>query len=307
MPRRQPFTALCQHAANLARPALADLHTHTLASDGEFTASQIVAFAVQAGLKAVAITDHDTTAGFAEAEAAIRANRSPIELIPGVELSTFWDDREYHLLAYFVRPDVAFQEMLRQLQEARERRFQQFRQLLRERGLSLIESNWDHLAVSTPSLGRRHVARELVRAGVVRRLHDAFRHFVLPLSGQVDRLRVISLRDALDRVRAAGGVASLAHPSAEFSRDQLTVLRDWGLGGVEVQFPAVTYSRSLELRAWAGELGLGCTGGSDCHGPERRVGCRTIPMHDLLRFRQSATSAGCAGGGDRTPSVELRN
>lgn len=291
MPRRQPFTALCQQAGALARPALADLHTHTTASDGDFTPSQVVAFAAQAGLKAVAITDHDTTAGHAEAEAAGRENRSAVELVRGVEISTFCENREYHLLAYDVRPSDDFQHLLQRLQAARKHRFEAYLSLLEGEGHALDSALRERLS-HTPSLGRRHVARLLVQSHIARSHHDAFRRFLLPLASRVERLRVVTVADAITQVHLAGGVASLAHPSPELTFEELARLRGVGLDAVEVAYPAATYSRSQELRSWATTLGLACTGGSDCHGPERRVGSTAVPMHDLLRLRQSAASAG---------------
>lgn len=298
MPRRQPFTALCQQAASLARPDLADLHTHTTASDGEFTPSQVVAFAAQAGLKAVAITDHDTLAGFAEAEAVVRDSSRPIELIRGVELSAFNENRDHHILAYDVRPNDDFLTVLQRLQQARTSRFNEYLLLLEHDGHSPDAAMREQLS-RTPSLGRRHVAKLLVRSGIARSHHDAFRRFLLPLSSRVEPLRVVTVVDAIAHVHAAGGVTSLAHPSPDMAFAELAKLRAMGLDAVEVVFPAVTYSRSRELRVWAAVLGLACTGGSDCHGPERRVGSKAISMHDLLRLRQSATFDGCsepAGG-----------
>src|SRR5690349_11575341 len=102
MPRGQPFTALCQLAARLGQPRAADLHVHTTASDGDYTPPQVVMFARQARLAAVAVTDHDTLAGVAE---AIEAARGAVEVIPGVEMSAEFAGREVHVLGYFVRPD----------------------------------------------------------------------------------------------------------------------------------------------------------------------------------------------------------
>src|SRR5207237_290523 len=116
MPRRSPFTALCRDLARLARPRRADLHVHTAASDGEFTPSQVVALARQANLAAVAVTDHDTLAAVDETRAAAgdqearspkASEASPLEIIPGVEITADFNGREVHLLGYFVRTDYA--------------------------------------------------------------------------------------------------------------------------------------------------------------------------------------------------------
>src|SRR5438876_6270372 len=112
MPRGQPFTLLCQTAAKLAQPSRVDLHAHTTASDGDYTPSQLVAHARNAGLAAIAITDHDTTAGLEEARGtALSFAAKKIEVIAGVEISTHHAGGDYHLLVYL------FDETAPQLQE----------------------------------------------------------------------------------------------------------------------------------------------------------------------------------------------
>src|SRR3954470_16148199 len=106
MPRSSPFTQLWSRLAVLNGPRRADLHVHTTASDGEYTPSQVVALARQAGLCAVAITDHDTLAGYAEAREAASGFKHPeLEVVPAVEITTEFSGREFHLLGYFVQPD----------------------------------------------------------------------------------------------------------------------------------------------------------------------------------------------------------
>src|SRR5437763_1513585 len=103
MPARQPFTILCQAAAGLRSLDRADLHVHTLHSDGAYTPAQVVELAQRSGLAAVAITDHDTLDGVAPAQTAARP--LTVEIVPGVEISAERDGHEFHLLGYFVRPD----------------------------------------------------------------------------------------------------------------------------------------------------------------------------------------------------------
>jgi hypothetical protein len=306
MPRRQPFTALCRQAAALARPDVVDLHVHTSASDGDYTASQIVAFAAQARLKAVAITDHDTTAGVALARAACRENGYGIEIVPGVEITTHQGNRDYHLLAYFTEEDAAFQGMLEHLQSCRRTRFQTYLDRLAGQGRAIPTPAVDAVRARSPSLGRRHLADLLMATGHVRSRHDAFRRFLIPLAAHVPKLREVAISEVIARVHAAGGVTSLAHPSAEMTFDELVQLRDLGLDAVEVAFPAATYTRTLELRRWAGELGLGSSGGSDCHGPDSRVGSRTVSIDDLSRLRRSAGLTRCTSRADGTLSARVR-
>lgn len=292
MPRRQPFTRLCQLAASLANPSRADLHVHSTASDGDFTPSQVVAFAERAGLTAVALTDHDTLGGHAEARDAIRANRFKVELVTGIEISTFHGDRDLHLLAYDFQVTDAIRDLIRDLQAARRTRFVQFGELLAGQGTSVPRESMERLMNQPVSLGRRHLASLLVETGIVARRFDAFRRFLSPLARQVEPLRTIAFEDVISVVLAAGGFTSLAHPSDNVGIDELAELRDCGLDAVEVAFPAAALSRTRILRDWAGALGLGTTGGSDSHGPDRAIGGRTIPMNELDHLRRKAGSGG---------------
>ncbi|MBX3399581.1 MAG: PHP domain-containing protein [Gemmataceae bacterium] len=287
MPRRSPFTHLCRQAFALADPDKADLHVHSTASDGAHTPSQVVAFAAQAKLKAVALTDHDSIAGWSEARTAIDDNGFAIVFIPGVEISTIHESRDCHLLAYDAAPTTELTAFLAAIQAARRARFLQFIDRLRGEGIALSDSAIERLLVSGTSLGRRHVATLLVEAGVVRRRFEAFRRHLHRVGPSVPRLAAALIGDAIAVVRAAGGWTCLAHPPEDMTFEALAGLKEIGVDAVEVEFPAATRARSNRLREWAGALGMGCGGGSDCHGDERRLGARSIPMrdvHDLRRF-----------------------
>ncbi len=288
MPRRSPFTQLCRLASQLADPDRADLHVHSVASDGAHTPSQVVAFAIQAKLKAVALTDHDTIGGWNEARAAIRDNCFALEFIPGVEISTTHDSRDWHLLAYDAAPTDELLAMLTGLQAERRTRFLRFVDHLRADGLAMDVASIERLLASGASLGRRHVATLLVESGTVCRRFEAFRRHLHRVGLSVPRLNAANLANAIAVVRAAGGWTCLAHPPESTTLDELAALHTIGVDAVEVEFPAATRSRSLRLREWAGALGMGCGGGSDCHGDDRRLGARSIPMRDVHDLRRLA-------------------
>src|SRR5437870_1828670 len=135
MPARQPFTALCQAGSRRRTTGRADLHLHSTHSDGNYTPAQLLDLARRSGLAAVALTDHDTLAGVAEAEAA--AAGSGVAVVPGVEISAEYQGRELHLLGYFVRAgDEPLRAALRRLREHRERRFWEIVERLRGCGVS---------------------------------------------------------------------------------------------------------------------------------------------------------------------------
>jgi predicted metal-dependent phosphoesterase TrpH len=254
----------------------------------------VVELARRSGLAAVAITDHDTVSAVAEAQTAAGTH---LEVVAGVEISAVYRDREFHLLGYFVTAeDGPLLAALQRLRQHRAGRFQEMVQRLRSCGVELSEEAL-RPALASSSLGRRHLAELLVqarRAGSVREAFSRFLHDGGRVALPKERLPV---EEAIARVRGAGGVASWAHPSYDCTRETLAELQDHGLGAVEVDYPSLRPGRRRELRAWAAELGLAVTGGSDCHGPDpsrRAVGCCGVSMDELavLRARSAQASRG---------------
>jgi 3',5'-nucleoside bisphosphate phosphatase len=292
MPRTSPYTTAASRLALLAAPARVDLHVHTTASDGEYTPSQVVAQARIAGLRAVAITDHDTLAGVAEAQVAAG---DAIELVPGVEISTAFAGGELHLLGYFVRPNHdELNAVLAVVCAARRARFRDFVTLLGSRGTQLPEDRVRLAEEATASLGRRHVAGLLVACGYAKTRTEAFHRFVNPLVGQVGPKNLVPIEEAIQLVHAVGGVASLAHPPADFADEQFVTLRDVGLDALEAVYPWGRNSPAVRLREVAARLGLAVSGGSDCHGPDpahRRVGSHAITFDEFAALRERT---GCA-------------
>jgi predicted metal-dependent phosphoesterase TrpH len=286
MPRLDPFTALCQQAAR--RPGLdrADLHLHTVHSDGAYTPAQVVELALRSGLCAVAITDHDTLAGVEPARQA--ADGTGLEVIPGVEITAEHDGRELHLLAYFVSPQsIPLLDALRRLRELRQVRFRSMIDRLRGLGIAVDEASLP----ACDSLGRRHLAELLVQTRQVASVREAFQRY-LHDGGRADVPKQrMPIHEALSCVRAAGGVSAWAHPPENCARQDLTRLRALGLGAVEAVYPGSRGGGVRELKALAVELGLGVTGGSDCHGPDsprRAVGACTISREELEALRERA-------------------
>jgi predicted metal-dependent phosphoesterase TrpH len=292
VPKRDPFTRLCGRLAELARPRRADLHAHTTASDGEYTPGQLVALARLAGLCAVAVTDHDTLAGVPE---ALEAAAGAIEVVPGVEISTDFGGREFHLLGYFVRADhPGLNAALAALCESRRARFRDFAARLRERGLALPEDRVRLVEEATASPGRRHVAALVVACGHARTRTEAFHRFVNPLAGGVRPKALVALGEAVRLVHAAGGVASLAHPPAGLTDGAFARLRATGLDALEVVYPWGRSSPAARLREVAARFGFAISGGSDCHGPEpahRRVGAHAVSSDELAALRERAARA----------------
>lgn len=285
MPRRQPFTRLCQTAARLAKPGRADLHTHSTASDGDCTPSQLIALAHNERIDAIALTDHDTTNGLTEAQEL--ATRLRIELIPGVEISTRLHDREYHILGLYIdsqsRP---LQCGLSQIRQHRRERFDQYLSAFAAGGVRFPP----HLLAGLSgdlALGRRHLAKLLVASRHANTVPIAFLKYIHP--ARVPAMHAVSLPEAIDWIHAAGGLASLAHPPDDLTREQLDQMAKLGLDAVETNCPSVGYEFGLELAAWCDALGMTITAGSDSHGPDGNpLGCRTVSLDQLAKIRKAA-------------------
>ena len=273
MPRGDPFSQLCQLTAALAQPIAADLHTHTLASDGGYTPSQVLAFAQQAKLKAVAITDHDTLAGYDDASKL----DSPVKLIPGVELTTLWASRETHLLAYAFDPaDDDLRKLLRHQCELRRERFRTMVEALRAKG---IELELGELLHRTPSVGRGHLAKLLTQAG--RSARELFGGITIP------NTPFIEISTAIGMIHHAGGIASLAHPRDEMTLGELEELKLFGIDAIEIDHPRIGSARRGELSSWAERLDLLATGGSDCHGPgSNAIGSHGVRMAEWQKLER---------------------
>lgn len=281
-----PFTHLCRQLTFLRNPGRVDLHLHTTFSDGTHTPGELVDRAIRAGLKAIAVTDHDTMEAI---EPAREAAGGRIEVIAGVEITAEFRDRELHLLGYFVQPDEALDEALRELRSARRARLLESARRLASLGAS-VEDDVAALP-DRVSPGRRHLARMLMARGHARSLHDAFaRWLTRPSIAEVPKRR-LPVAEAIALIRGAGGVASWAHPPPEADERMLLELRGLGLQAVECVYPWPTGTHGRRLRSLAEGLGLAVTGGSDSHDPgppTRAVGARTVTLEEVDRIRRLA-------------------
>ncbi|HEY8600993.1 MAG TPA: PHP domain-containing protein [Thermomicrobiales bacterium] len=242
-----------------------DLHTHSTASDGLLTPAQLVALAVERGLRVLALTDHDTVAGLPEAGTAAAA--AGVQFIPGVELSTHVEAGEVHILGYFIEPtDPTLSAALAQFRDAREGRAATIVERLSAAGAPITLERVLAFAAGG-SIGRPHVARALVEAGHATSINDAFeRWLVRGRAGYVDRFR-LTPPDAVRLIRAARGVPVLAHPhSADNLNALLPELVAAGLAGIECYYGDYDDLRKREYLALAERYGLVATGGTDFHG-----------------------------------------
>lgn len=275
-----------------------DLHTHTTASDGTLTPTQLVARAARLGLKILAITDHDSTEGIAEGRRA--GQMHGVEVIPGVEINTDVPGAEIHVLGYFLDPAHAeLTAELARIREGRIGRARKMAEVLTAMGAPVRFERILEIA-GDGSVGRPHVAQALLEAGHVKGFGEAFEKYIGRNSpAYVERMK-FSPAEACALIRRAGGVPSFAHPvffgrygviKSAFDLDQmLPPMIEAGLVGIEVYYPgydAVTIERLLGV---ARRYGLLPTGGTDFHGVrtnESDLGGIYVPTKVVRRLREA--------------------
>jgi 3',5'-nucleoside bisphosphate phosphatase len=270
-----------------------DLHTHTTASDGRCTPAELVARASAAGVTVLSATDHDTVAGCAAAAAACRA--AGIEFVAGIEITSVRDGADLHMLGYFIDP--AAPALLTFLADQRRQRIDRVRQIVAR--LAVFGIRLDAEAIVQPALddpsrsvGRPWIARALVAAGYVKSTNDAFAiwlsrgkpAFVARESAPPDQV--------IERIHAAGGVASMAHPGLVGHDEWIAPLAAAGLDAIEVHHTDHDAAATTRYRAVADRLQLGVSGGSDFHGDESHgapsPGTVTLPRDDFERLAARA-------------------
>jgi len=271
-PGRHAAKATATAAATEPGRSTVDLHTHTLRSDGVLQPVELVRAAADAGIRSLSITDHDNLAAYRELVLG-RAMPAAIELIPGVEINALakgipLQDGELHILGFGMDPDdEAFEAAIARQRAARRVRFERTLARLRELGMGVDDQLADLDLTRDDALGRPTIGRALIAAGHATSVEDAFRRLIgwggpayVPREG-------MGPREAIEAIRAAGGVPSLAHFSeAPSQMPLLRELREIGLAGLEVFY--ISFDRdTVELvGSVARQLGLIATGGSDYHG-----------------------------------------
>ena len=255
-----------------------DLHLHTTHSDGSLRPSDVLTLAKHANVSALAITDHDITTGIPEAMAA--GEELGIDVIPGVEISSFDGKSELHILGYWVQWDEpVFNQRLARLRESRHRRNPLIMERLREAGLDVTYDEVRSLA-GTESVGRPHIAQLLMQKKYVTSAKEAFDRYLAEGKPAYVARELPTPTEAISWIREAKGVAVLAHPtwvkeSGEGLRTCVSALKEAGLGGVEVHYSTHTKSQTSQYLELARRLDLLVTGGSDFHGitkPDIEVG-----------------------------------
>ena len=269
--------------------ALCDLHTHTTASDGQYTPAELVGLAKKRGISVLAVTDHDTIAGVAEAQRAGEA--LGLTVIRGVELSA----REYpncHILGYGFRDgDTALARLCEQFRAGRDERKYKIVDFLREKGVDIDLAEVEDIA-GGEVIARPHFARVMVRCGYVKTNREAFDRYLdtEEFRQKVKRFKA-DARTCVEAIKAAGGRASLAHPyQMGLPNDELDALvrqlKDWGLDAIECYYPKYSPEQQRFYLHMVERYSLHATGGSDFHGkcvkPDVELAVLELDMDWLL-------------------------
>ena len=269
-----------------------DLHTHTVFSDGTFRPAETVALALERGLTAISISDHDSTEGLPEAFEA--ADGTGLEIVPGVEFSTVHDGRGIHMLAYWMDvEDGEFQAELTRLRDDRYRRGERMVEKLIELGYPVSFERVSEIAEGK-NIVRPHIAQALVEAGVIPTIEDAFTPELIKDGGRayVEK-HALDPVDALHLIKRAGGIGVIAHPGLHREGlgvpDQLIErLAEAGLDGIEAAHSDHTPEAEARYRSMAQRLGVVATGSSDCHGTRYdpvRLGSVTTDPESFARLK----------------------
>lgn len=272
-------------ALGVADPAtgFVDLHAHSTASDGARTPDEVVREAKRAGLRAIALTDHDTVGGVVAAEGA--AAQVGIRFVRGVELSAVEDDVETHVLGLHLGDVATMESQLLELRAMRSDRALRMVQRLNELGVR-IDFDAVLQQAGGGAVGRPHVARAMIAEGWATDFRDAFDRYIgngRPAFVPKDKLPVAS---AIAMIHRAGGIAVVAHPGSAASRQRLQKMAGEGMDGIEVLHPSHSPEDVSRLSCLAEEFGLVRSGGSDWHGSSegaRVLGQMRVPSHWLTR------------------------
>lgn len=270
-----------------------DLHTHSTFSDGTFTPLQLVKYAEEKGLKAFAITDHDTTEGIKEAK-SIETN---VEVISGVEISTRYDKKEIHIVGLYVNENDA--ALNKQLKYYREKRVTRNFEILEKLNSLGVDITIDDVKESCTGdvISRAHIAKALVSKGFVGSYTEAFDRYLGDNKCAYVPRETLNYEESMELITKAGGVPVLAHPllykmSDTNLENMMVKLRQKGLKAVEVYYSTHSNSDTQHVMAMANRVGLIYSGGSDFHGATKPkidmgtgMGKLAVPYEILEKIR----------------------
>ncbi len=243
----------------------ADLHIHTTVSDGRYSPSDVVREAVNRNLGMIAITDHDTFEGYFEANET--AKDLDIEVIPGVEITSEFHDRECHLLAYGF--DTENEEMVQFMQDQKMIRIDRAKKIVQNLKKLGFDVSYDEVRAEAGVKGvvaRPHIAKVMIQKGYAANHREVFIRYLGNHAKAYYKCEYRTVKEIIDIVHSAGGIVILAHPGKNYSNNELKEFVDAGINGFEYIHPSHNYDLQRKYEQLAGEHGLLISGGSDFHG-----------------------------------------
>jgi len=244
-----------------------DLHMHSTCSDGSFTPTEVVTHAVSLGISTISLTDHDSVSGVCEATQ--KGEEVGVTVVPGVELSAQVDDKDIHILGYFVDPkNEALQACLKTFQDARVERAEKIVEKLNRMGIP-VQMAHVMAKAGDAAVGRPHVADVMVEEGFVFSSNEAFYKYLGYAKPAYQPKYALAPAEAIEVIHASGGLASLAHPVLYARDDLIPQFVEAGLDAIEVMHIKHDNKTVKRYSALADKYGLLKTGGSDCHGDRR--------------------------------------
>ena len=256
-----------------------DLHIHTTYSDGVFSPEKIVDTAIDAGLDAIAITDHDNVLAYpiavSYAKKIANSGKKQLEILPGVEINTIYKNTEIHILGYFMnREDSDFQAMLKSQQKARIEQTEQILHLLNKKeGIHVTFDKLKSLVAEGGSIGRPHIAKAITMAGGTSSVMEAYSKYINDDSDVYVQRKTITPHEAIEIIYDAGGIPVFAHPfDVEDAENLIKEFMHYGLRGVEAYHRKHSPAMVEYYSSIAEKNGLIITGGSDFHAPNPNNG-----------------------------------
>ncbi len=251
-----------------------DLHTHSTASDGYFSPSELMTYASEKKITTIALTDHDTIAGLDEAKQ--KANELNINFIPGIEISIEWPTGEFHLLGLGLKtPSKELLKIIDDLQNERENRNRKIVEKLQQQKIDITYEELVQKA-GTKTIGRPHFAKLLVEKGIVKKNQQAFDRFFANGRPCYVKKHGADLKESIEAIKTSGGIPVQAHPLSMYvswgkMEETMTQIKLAGVEGLEAFHSGVRLSEAIRLEKLAKKLGMITTAGSDFHGEKIRA------------------------------------
>ncbi|HAH50500.1 MAG TPA: PHP domain-containing protein [Balneola sp.] len=245
-------------------PSKADLHIHTTCSDGRLSPEEVIKLAQLKKLSAVSITDHDTLEGYKIAKPI--ADKHGVELIPGVEITTVFHEKEAHILAYYFETDTNyFEEFLIAQKDSRTNRIKGIINTLNNQKID-VDYHEVWAEADGGNLGRPHIAKVLIQKGYVSGMNEAFKLYLSNEKLGNIKNNYPDSEEAIQMIKNVGGAAILAHPGRLYTQEEVEEFIDMGIDGIEYIHPSHNYRRQEFYSKLCEEKSLLKTGGSDYHG-----------------------------------------